>query len=98
MRHGQRLLCYVSRTMAVSLTHGTGCSVRIRQGDNKIDPNEWRFLLTGPIKKMATSSRPDVPWLTDAVFNELLNMNELPRFAGFVDDVRPPANPTRCVS
>jgi dynein heavy chain len=62
--------------------------VRIRQGAKQIDPIEWRFLLTGPTKKIDEAKPDDTHWLTDTAWNEILNMCEIPVFNGFIEDFR----------
>ena len=57
-------------------------TVRILQGDSKIDMVEWRFLVAGA----ATSKQvvnPDPSWVTDAVWSSLLSLSDLESFAGF---------------
>ena len=60
--------------------------IRILQGANKIDPVNWRFLLTGASKKL-DAPKPEASWLTDGSWNEVQNLATLPSFGKeFVDD------------
>jgi dynein heavy chain len=57
-------------------------TVRILEGDNKIDPIEWRFLVAGGApKKDIPNPSPD--FLTENVWKNILAAAELPNFVGF---------------
>ena len=68
------------------LMFGFNLCIQIRQGAGKIDPIEWRFLLTGATKSLYTTPKPDVPWVTESSWNQLQNMAELEKFDGFLPD------------
>jgi len=56
--------------------------VRIMQGDNKINDDEWRYLVTGgPATKAIPNPSPD--WLTDNNWNQILSMSDLPFYNNF---------------
>ncbi|CAB0035010.1 unnamed protein product, partial [Trichogramma brassicae] len=56
--------------------------VRIRMKDNLIDPDEWRFLLSGstPLKE---EQNPAPQWLTQRSWSEIQSLEALPKFRGF---------------
>ena len=64
--------------------------VKILAARGEIDPAEWRALLAGPMKTdfgpQATNPAPE--WLTGKAWLEVLNVGELPAFAGFADVFR----------
>eukprot|EP01028_Stygiella_incarcerata_P009150 TRINITY_DN426_c0_g1_i1.p1 TRINITY_DN426_c0_g1~~TRINITY_DN426_c0_g1_i1.p1 ORF type:complete len:4140 (-),score=1088.60 TRINITY_DN426_c0_g1_i1:191-12610(-) len=53
---------------------------RIMEGENDIDPVEWRFLLTGGTSTEAELPNPGRPWLNDKIWTEILDMGHLPSF------------------
>jgi len=60
--------------------------IRILQGQDMIDPIEWRHFLTGGIASEEFSiKKPDAQWLSDQTWMNLLTMCKLPSFNGFVE-------------
>jgi len=60
-------------------------TVRIMQGEGKIDDVEWRFLVAGapPDKQLPN---PATEWMTQAVWSNILALSSLPNFKGFEND------------
>ena len=61
-------------------------AIKIQMGYNKVDPGEWRFLLSGG-KLNDLSKKPDADWLTPGVWLEFINLAQLPAFRGIDDHV-----------
>ncbi|EFC47930.1 hypothetical protein NAEGRDRAFT_78559 [Naegleria gruberi] len=64
--------------------------IRIMQGRNEIDEHEWRHFLTGGIKteedeKQIARKPQSSTWLTDNCWSEIVLLNKLPTFKGFLD-------------
>lgn len=61
-------------------------AVKILQGDNRVDPSEWRFLISGqadaPEGADAAAHNPDPDWVTDKMWSEVRTLSSLPAFAG----------------
>ena len=63
--------------------------VRIMQGDDKIDSEEFKFLLSGPPSTKTDGDNPAPEWMTINSWTEFSNMHfELPHFEGVTDIVR----------
>ena len=63
--------------------------VRIMQGDNKINAEEFKFLLSGPPSTKTDGDNPAPEWMTINSWTEFSNMHfELPVFNGVTDIVR----------
>eukprot|EP00163_Fabomonas_tropica_P009440 TRINITY_DN1923_c0_g2_i1.p1 TRINITY_DN1923_c0_g2~~TRINITY_DN1923_c0_g2_i1.p1 ORF type:complete len:2559 (-),score=897.69 TRINITY_DN1923_c0_g2_i1:297-7319(-) len=60
--------------------------VRIMQGQEKIDPAEWRFLISGSAGEV-DKPNPAPKWLTDNSWAEVVNLSRLPAFKGFADSI-----------
>jgi dynein heavy chain len=61
--------------------------VKLMQGMDKIDAMEWRYLLTGATQNLTTISRPQVSWLLEKNWQDILSLSLLPSFQGFAEDV-----------
>jgi len=59
--------------------------VKILQGDDMMDPAEWRWLLTGPTSTEVTKPQPTAEWMTTSVWLAFLNLARLPALEG-IDD------------
>jgi len=72
--------------------------IRIMQGDNKIDTEEFKFLLSGPPTTKTDGENPAPDWMTINSWTEFSNMHfELPSFAGVTDVVREHAATFKCM-
>ena len=54
-------------------------------GAKLIDLSEWRFLLSGGTLA-GGKPRPDADWVESKMWIEIINLSQLPKFAGFDDD------------
>jgi len=61
--------------------------VKLMQGMDKIDAIEWRYLLTGATQNLTTLAKPQVSWLLDKNWQDILSLSLLPSFKGFAEDV-----------
>lgn len=62
--------------------------VRILQGAEKIDPTEWRFVMSGPPIIVQGPKNPAPDWMTDVAWTELCYLDkELPAFNGLCDHI-----------
>ena len=52
---------------------------------NKIDDQEWRFLLTGGVALENPFPNPASDWLTDKSWSEIVRASDVPAFKGFMD-------------
>ncbi|XP_044735429.1 dynein axonemal heavy chain 1-like [Chrysoperla carnea] len=59
---------------------------RILMDENKIHPLEWRYLLSPASVSKAPKPNPASKWLEERAWNEILALEELPRFKTFVED------------
>lgn len=57
-------------------------TIRILMNDNKVDNDEWRFLLAGG-SASPTLPNPDPSWLTSQSWLEILALSTLPAFEAF---------------
>jgi len=57
-------------------------SIKILQGDNLIDPEEWRFFLSASSGSKVDAPNPDPSWVTSAVWNTITSLAKLPTFDG----------------
>jgi len=64
--------------------------VKILQGDDKIDAEEWRFLLSGIRPDSAQAENPDPHWIDARAWTEILCASTLPCFRGFEKDMVKP--------
>jgi dynein heavy chain len=60
---------------------------RILMNDNKIDMEEWKFLLTGAAGQEKRAANPAPSWLTSQAWSEILMLSTLPNFLNFHSDV-----------
>jgi len=60
--------------------------IKIMQGDELIDPMEYRFLLTGQAGKPSALTKPEISWLTEKSWSEILNLSSVPALNGFDQD------------
>ena len=59
--------------------------VKIMMGAKLIDQSEWRVLLSGGTLA-GGKPRPDADWVESKMWIEIINLSQLPKFAGFDDD------------
>ncbi|XP_020606105.1 dynein heavy chain 1, axonemal-like [Orbicella faveolata] len=62
--------------------------VRILMNDNKINMDEWRFLLAGGSTVPKEIENPAQDWLSDRAWSEILRLPILPKFASFAEDFK----------
>lgn len=62
--------------------------VRILMNDNKINMDEWRFLLAGGSAIPKEIENPAQDWLSDRAWSEILRLPVLPKFANFAEDFK----------
>eukprot|EP00294_Goniomonas_avonlea_P007519 CAMPEP_0114565520 /NCGR_PEP_ID=MMETSP0114-20121206/14353_1 /TAXON_ID=31324 /ORGANISM="Goniomonas sp, Strain m" /LENGTH=1925 /DNA_ID=CAMNT_0001751771 /DNA_START=60 /DNA_END=5835 /DNA_ORIENTATION=- len=63
-------------------------TIKVLQGYGKIDPEEWRFLLTGATGSEMPHANPAPSWLLDKSWIDIIYLARLPAFAGFDDEFR----------
>ena len=61
--------------------------IKVMQGDNLIDPDEWRFFLSGTSGSRIEMQNPAPEWLTSAVWSALCSLDKLPAFGGVAGSV-----------
>eukprot|EP00794_Sanderia_malayensis_P012733 gene12733-14038_t len=61
-------------------------TVRILMNEDKINLDEWRFLLAGGTIIPKETENPAKDWLSQRSWNEILMLTHLPNFASFADD------------
>lgn len=70
------------------LTFSFYLSTSILQQEGSLDPDEYRFLLTGPTSRGGNAVNPAPEWLTENSWNEIQFIDaNLPKFAGFAEHV-----------
>ena len=50
-------------------------TIKILQGDKKIDPEEWRFFLSGSSGSRVEAANPDPSWITSAVWTQITSLS-----------------------
>ncbi|XP_048578532.1 dynein axonemal heavy chain 1-like isoform X2 [Nematostella vectensis] len=60
--------------------------VRILMNENKINMDEWRFLLAGGTAVPKDHPNPAPDWLSERAWGEILKIPVLPKFAAFAED------------
>ncbi|CAE7879527.1 DNAH1, partial [Symbiodinium sp. KB8] len=65
-------------------------TIRIMQGDDLVDAEEWRYLISGQTNhKPEEAPRPSgITWLNERIWGELLTLNTLPAFKGLLEDFK----------
>jgi len=60
-------------------------TIKIMQGDNKVDASEWRFVISGQTPTVPPTARPnpDKDWVTDKIWNEVTALSTLDAFKGY---------------
>jgi len=61
-------------------------TIKILQGDDLVDPLDWRFLISGMSmsgKPKVDLPNPDPEWITSSTWTEILTLNTLPNFVDF---------------
>ena len=60
-------------------------TVKIMQGDDKIDASEWRFVISGQTPTIPAEPRPNAAkeWATDKIWQEVTALSSLPAFKGY---------------
>jgi len=56
--------------------------IKIMQGKQLIDPDEWRFFLSGSSGSSVIASNPSPDWITERVWGALTSLAKLPAFEG----------------
>lgn len=49
-------------------------AIKILQGDGKVDPEEWRFFLSGSSGARVDAPNPDPGWITSAVWTAITSL------------------------
>jgi len=64
-------------------------TISILQGDGAVDPNEWRFLLSGlpPSANPSPLPNPAPSWITDTIWLSITNASMLTSLAGLDKDI-----------
>jgi dynein heavy chain len=60
--------------------------VRILMNEDKIDMDEWRYLISGGTSAPKKLPNPASDWLSERSWSELLTLASLPRFASFAEE------------
>jgi dynein heavy chain len=60
--------------------------VKIMQGDDQIDPAEWRFLISGNRPESRDAPNPDPTWVEPQAWNEICCLSTMGAFYGFEED------------
>jgi dynein heavy chain len=61
--------------------------IKIMQGQGRIDPDEWRFFLSGSSGGVENVANPAPEWLTSQVWTPLCSLSRLPSFIGIAASV-----------
>ena len=61
--------------------------IKIMQGQGRIDPDEWRFFLSGSSGGTDAVPNPAPEWLTSQVWTPLCSLSRLPAFIGIAGSV-----------
>ncbi|GMH70086.1 hypothetical protein TrRE_jg13191 [Triparma retinervis] len=61
-------------------------TIKIMQGDDKVDAGEWRFLISGMALGGVEGENPDPDWIDANCWNSILGLSSLPFFKGFEKD------------
>jgi hypothetical protein len=76
-------------TNSVNTALAVAAVTQILQGEGRIDPQEWRFLIAGsappPAAGSALLQNPDLSWIEANVWGELSALARLPYFKGCTD-------------
>jgi len=57
-------------------------TIKILQGDGKVNADEWRFFLSGSSGSKVDAANPDPTWITSAVWGAITSLACLPAFEG----------------
>eukprot|EP00736_Rhodelphis_marinus_P006943 Rmarinus@m.24609 len=60
--------------------------IKILQGNNQVDHEEWRFLISGGTSTSAEEPNPCPEWLQDQVWVEICDLARLPNYKGIDSD------------
>ncbi|GLE01654.1 hypothetical protein PINS_up010488 [Pythium insidiosum] len=63
-------------------------TIKLLQGANKIDPLEWRFLISGSTPSSVEAVNPDPSWIEDRTWREVCAVSTLPAFETLVGSFR----------
>ena len=63
-------------------------SVRILMNEEKINMDEWRFLLAGGSTVPRDLPNPAAEWMSDRAWKEVVMLSNLPKFSDFADDFK----------
>jgi len=61
--------------------------IKIMQGQHLIDPDEWRFFLSGSSGSTDSVPNPAPDWLTSQIWTPLCSLTRLPAFVGIAQSV-----------
>jgi dynein heavy chain len=61
-------------------------TIKIMQGENRVDAEEWRFLISGMAPGGVTAENPDPDWIDANMWSGILALSSLPFFKGFEKD------------
>lgn len=62
-------------------------TVRILQGKNAVDSEEWRFLISGKTLAMEKMDNPSPDWIDNRMWSEICSLSTLENFKGLAEDV-----------
>lgn len=62
-------------------------TVRILQGKQEIDIDEWMFLISGKALVSEKAENPANDWIDNRIWSEVCSLSSLPNFQGLVDGV-----------
>ncbi|RYG66022.1 hypothetical protein EON64_10685, partial [archaeon] len=62
-------------------------TVRILQGDDKIDSTEWSFLISGKTLAVESVHNPAADWIDNRMWSEITSLSTLPTFQGLANHI-----------
>ena len=63
-------------------------TIRILQGNNKINADEWMFLISGKCLSSISMPNPNPEWLDGRMWSEFTSLSSLEAFKGLAEDVK----------
>jgi dynein heavy chain len=63
-------------------------TIRILQGNNAVDSNEWMFLISGKCLSSESVANPAPEWLDNRMWSEFLALSTLPTFNSLAMDIK----------
>ena len=64
-------------------------TIRILQGSDKIDNDEWMFLISGKCLSSVSKDNPSPDWIDNRMWSEVCSVSTLPSFTDFAVEVGP---------